>query len=490
MGRRLLLLKHLLDVIFNYKMLKVIDLEKAKISQAKEIFELKNIVKKLERKKNSRTSGLKRLWKLGLTTRVESYEDKESLDNDLDGDEVIVDVTAGENVEQSTKVAKNEISTADLVTTAKDVEVTSATTTLQIYKDYTAKDKGKGILVEPEKPLKKKDQIAIDEEVARKLEVQLKAEIEKEERIERDKDEANIAVVEHWDEVQAKIDADIELAQKLQTKEQEQLTDAEKARLFMEFLEKRKKFFIRKREIENRNRPPTEAQQRNLMSTHLNNMYGWKLKYLKKKSFDEIQKLFDSAMKKVNTFVDMNTEMVEERQMLEKEDDSAELKRCLEIVPEDDDDDVTIEATPLSFKPPTMVDYKIYKEGKKSYFKIIKADGNSQSYLTFRKMFKNFNRDDLEVLWSIVKERFKKTKPLDDMDNLLFQTLKTMFEHHVKENIWKYQQGSVKVLHWKLFDSCGVHYITTKNMVYYLLVEKMYPFTKNILHQMWNYVRL
>nr|GEX38704.1 hypothetical protein [Tanacetum cinerariifolium] len=28
------------------------------------------------------------------------------------------------------------------------------------------------------------------------------------------------------------------------------------------------------------------------------------------------------------------------------------------------------------------------------------------------------------------------------------------------------------------------------NMVYYLLVEKMYPFTRNILHQMWNDVSL
>nr|GEU79410.1 uncharacterized mitochondrial protein AtMg00810-like [Tanacetum cinerariifolium] len=48
------------------------------------------------------------------------------------------------------------------------------------------------------------------------------------------------------------------------------------------------------------------------------------------------------------------------RQRLEKEDDSAELKRCLEIVPKDDDD-VTIEATPLSCKSPTIVNYKIYK---------------------------------------------------------------------------------------------------------------------------------
>nr|GEX09988.1 hypothetical protein [Tanacetum cinerariifolium] len=85
------------------------------------------------------------------------------------------------------------------------------------------------------------------------------------------------------------------------------------------------------------------------------------------------------------------------RQRLENEDDSTELQRCLEIVLEDDDD-VTIEATPLSSKSPTTVDYKIYNERKKSYFRIIRADGNLQNYLTFGKMFKNFNREDLEVL--------------------------------------------------------------------------------------------
>nr|GEV66977.1 hypothetical protein [Tanacetum cinerariifolium] len=105
-------------------------------------------------------------------------------------------------------------------------------------------------------------------------------------------------------------------------------------------------------------------------------------------------------------------------------------------------------------------------------------------------MFKNFNREDLEVLRSILMERFKKTKSVDDMENLLFQTLNTMFEPHVKDIIWKYQQGAVKVSNWKLFDSFGEYYVTTKNIMYYLLVEKMYPFTNNVLHQLWSDVRL
>nr|GEW46483.1 hypothetical protein [Tanacetum cinerariifolium] len=103
------------------------------------------------------------------------------------------------------------------------------------------------------------------------------------------------------------------------------------------------------------------------------------------------------------------------------------------IVP-DDEDWVLIEATPLSSRSPTIIDYKIHKEGKKTYFKITRADSNSQVYQTFKKMFKNFNREDLEVMWAIVKDRFKKEKPVDDMDNILFRTLKTMFEHHVEDD--------------------------------------------------------
>nr|GEU68192.1 hypothetical protein [Tanacetum cinerariifolium] len=199
------------------------------------------------------------------------------------------------------------------------------------------------------------------------------------------------------------------------------------------------------------------------MCTYLKNMANYKHNQLKNKSFKEIHVLFNNTMKWIEAFVPIDTELVKgkdkavegskkakegsskrarssleqedaKRQRLKEENNFVELKRCLEIIPKDDDD-VTTEATPISSKSPTIVDYKIYKEGKKIYFKIIKADGNSQSYLTFGKMFKNFNIEDLEVLWSIVKARFKKTKPIDDMDNLLFQTLKTMFEHHVEDNI-------------------------------------------------------
>nr|GEV24821.1 hypothetical protein [Tanacetum cinerariifolium] len=153
--------------------------------------------------------------------------------NDLDGDEVIVDATASEEVKHSTKVAEKKVSTADLVntvgevvTTAEDIEVTTAATTPQISKDELtlaqtlieikaakpkergAKDKGKEIMVESEKPLKKKDQIAFNEEVARKLKDEMKAEMKEDERTARKKDEANIAMKKLDKQAEAEVDND------------------------------------------------------------------------------------------------------------------------------------------------------------------------------------------------------------------------------------------------------------------------------------------
>ncbi|GJT06868.1 hypothetical protein Tco_0841330 [Tanacetum coccineum] len=81
--------------------------------------------------------------------------------------------------------------------------------------------------------------------------------------------------------------------------------------MFQTILEKRIKFFASKRVEEKRNKPPTKAQQRSIMTTYLKNMAGWKPKDLKTKSFANVQELFEKEMKRVNTFVDFRTELVE-----------------------------------------------------------------------------------------------------------------------------------------------------------------------------------
>ncbi|GJV07892.1 hypothetical protein Tco_1345548 [Tanacetum coccineum] len=497
-GKDRLKLKELMELCTNLQT-RVLDLKTTKTTQSNDIASLKRRFKKLERRNKSRTHRLKRLY-IGRIADIDASEDIYLVNvqtdedmfgvNELDGDEVIIESVDVVNTAEEKRSVVEEVTTVTIpvsavtttttTTTITDVEITlgqapaelksakpkakgvviqepeqdtttttptltTTTVATTIIADSTRpkakgiflhekeqaptpivssqqpshvkvqdKSKGKMVELEPVKKMSKKDLLRLDEEHAFKLQAK-----KEEERLAREKaqqvNEANIA----WDYVQAKIEVDYQLAQRLQAQEQEELSDLEKARLFVQFLEQRRKHFAAKRVEEKRNRPPTRAQQ----------------------------------------------------------------------VP-DDGDDLTIDASPLSTKSPTIVDYKIFKEGKKSYFQIIREYGNSHMYLTFGKMLKNFYKEDLEVLWSTVKVRFKKTKPVNYMDNFLLLNLKTMFEHHVEDNVWKNQQGLVKVLNWKLYDSCGVHCETMQSMLFYLLVEKMYPHTNHTLHQMFNDVKL
>ncbi|GKD53868.1 hypothetical protein Tco_1287255, partial [Tanacetum coccineum] len=110
---------------------------------------------------------------------------------------------------------------------------TTTTPTTIIFVPKPPPDKGKGIMIkEPMvkqvKPMKMLEQMMLDEEPAFKL--QAEEEDEEEERLAREKaqqiEEVNIA----WDDIQAKIKANYQLAQRLQAQEQEELTDEEKAR--------------------------------------------------------------------------------------------------------------------------------------------------------------------------------------------------------------------------------------------------------------------
>nr|GEZ41529.1 hypothetical protein [Tanacetum cinerariifolium] len=87
------------------------------------------------------------------------------------------------------------------------------------------------------------------------------------------------------------------------------------------------------------------------------------------------------------------------------DEDTEELKTHLQIVP-NDEDDVSTEATPLDLKV-HAVDNQIHHEHNKPFYKIIRADGTHQLFLSFITLLRNFDREDLEMLWKLVQERFR-----------------------------------------------------------------------------------
>ncbi|GKF85159.1 hypothetical protein Tco_0250057, partial [Tanacetum coccineum] len=91
-------------------------------------------------------------------------------------------------------------------------------------------------MVEPEKPKKKKDQIEYDADVAQRLQEELDEEARLER--EREKEASKDANITEWDDVQAIMDANYELAAKLQAKEQGDISIEERSKLFMELMNK------------------------------------------------------------------------------------------------------------------------------------------------------------------------------------------------------------------------------------------------------------
>ncbi|GKC11704.1 putative ribonuclease H-like domain-containing protein [Tanacetum coccineum] len=84
-----------------------------------------------------------------------------------------------------------------------------------------------------------------------------------------------------------------------------------------------------------------------------------------------------------------------------------------------DEEEVAVDAIPLATKPPSIVDFKILKEGKTSYFQIIRADGSSKRYSAFIHMLRSFDREDLETLWKLVKAKHGYTRPKEDYERVL-----------------------------------------------------------------------
>ncbi|GKA11238.1 hypothetical protein Tco_0690671 [Tanacetum coccineum] len=330
-------------------------------------------------------------------------------------------------------------------------------------------------MVEEPKKMQKKDQVLFDIQEA----LRLQAQFDKKDRIAREKEEANAALIAQWNDIQDKVETDYEIAQRLQTEEQEELTIEEKYKLFQQLLEKRRKLFEAKGVEEKRNKPPTKAQQRSIMTTYLKNMARWRPKDLKNKSFTEVQKLFDKAMKRVNTFVDMDTELVggsdgrdegsetrveeisskragdelkQERIKKQKTDDDQEeaaMKKHMEIVL--DEEEVVVDDIPLATKPPII----------------------------------NIGREDLETLWKLVKAKHRNTRPEEGYERVLWGDLKEMFEPDVESEVWKNLQGH-KVTFWKLFSSCGVRFVRFQNLHIFMLVEKKYPLTPATITDMLN----
>nr|GEV36666.1 hypothetical protein [Tanacetum cinerariifolium] len=281
-------------------------------------------------------------------------------------------------------------------------------------------------------------------EVARRLKAQLQAEFEEEERVARQREEeANLIL---RDNTQAMMDADYELAQRLQAKEHEELTIKERLKLFVELMDKRKKHFAKLKAEEIRRKPPAKAQIRSQMCTYLKNMANYKHSQLKNRSFKEILILFDNTIKWINSFAPTDLEV------LEDSGKKAERSR--------------IEA--ISKKRTKELDQESSKRKKTSEsLKLAKEPIDNEA--------DKLSQEELQQIMIIVLVQGMNVEALQTKDLIIDCEIYTKGT----EKYWKIiRDGN----HTELYDSCGVHHVSIeKEIDIYMLVEKEYPLSRGTL---------
>nr|GEV66073.1 hypothetical protein [Tanacetum cinerariifolium] len=326
-------------------------------------------------------------------------------------------------------------------------------TTLQPLPTIDPKDKGKGIIqeFEPMKKTKKKDQDQIKRDVEVALKIQ--AHLNEEAKIERERQEkaSNTALAKMYDEVQAHIDADHELAVRLTLEKQEKYTVEERSKLLAEFFERRKKQLAKERAEAIRSKLPTKTRN--------------------KRAAGSISKHKSPKNQKVND--------------QDSEDSDKEHRKCLKVVP---DNDKAIDYENLDVKS-LIVDCESQvlgtnEAGDVHVYKLTRLDGSYRHFLTFSRTLEVLDRQDVLDLHKIIMKRFP-ANDLEGYDLILWEDLKTLVESSEDDEIWRNQQDW-KLLSWKLYETCGARtlMLDDSSVSINMFVEKRHPLTKEILENM------
>nr|GEV55392.1 reverse transcriptase domain-containing protein [Tanacetum cinerariifolium] len=368
-------------------------LEEAKTTQDKVITRLKLKVQRLEKKRKARTSQpmKRRLFK----GRVETSTDKSlgegaSKQGRNDDQTEELNLTNRANTEiRSEKAKEKGFSFRDV---EEPPRLTRSTTILQPLPIIDPKDK----------------------------------ELDRAQKERQKQEEATIsALTEEFDEIQARMDADHELTVRMTHKEQEIYTIEERARLLVEYFERRKKQLAAERAEAIRNKPPIRTQVRNKMITYLKHMDDFvpmDSKKEEKKSVEpeskdkkgkRIKRVADSApkqksSKKQKMMQEQESAKSNEEESADYEQENKELRIWLTVVL---DEEETADLEILSTKYP-IVNWESQMLGNvdmedKHVYKIIIANRNTSYHKSLSSMLRKFDRQDMVDLHRLVMKRFE-----------------------------------------------------------------------------------
>ncbi|GJW64727.1 hypothetical protein Tco_0116611 [Tanacetum coccineum] len=340
-------------------------------------------------------------------------------------------------------------------------------------------------------------QIKKDAEIALKVQ----AELDEEARLERQGQEhASLNYIANlYDEVQARIDADHELAVRWTQKEQEKYTVDERAKLVAEYFKNRKNQLAEERAvlyIKEQERivdfVPIGSERDEGMIEKMNN---------KAAGVHEEKVLEEPDSTKVEVKQEGNKESTRKRpgrrlkmkvtkkSRMQKTDSDLEeeehLKTFLKQVP-DKEGIIDYEVLEKRFSIISWESkfYHLDRHGAECiYYRIFRSDESSRWIKTFSEMVTMFDRLDLEDLYNLVMHRFESSTP-EGVDLVLWGDLKTIFDANAEDDIWKNQEEWI-LRSWNFYENCGVHTLILEDGTkIHMLAERKYPLTKETLERM------
>ncbi|GJT65541.1 hypothetical protein Tco_1017021 [Tanacetum coccineum] len=389
---------------------------------------------------------------------------------------------------------------------------TRSVLTLKPLPKIDPKDKGKKVLEEEaesdaesegvDEAERKFDQLAKDEEIARKVQEDWEAEEEMKKLAEEEATKA--ALIQDFDDIQARIEVDRLLAARLQEEERETFTVEERAKFLYDTIAAQRRFFAQQRDAAIRSRPPIRTQLRNQMMTYLKHVGGKKHADLKNKNFEEIQVMYKKVKRSNKNFIAIGS-AEDERQIKEMNEESKDpkkkrlKKRVVNETPREEDtakvpaeQEVTEQGT---------------KKRKSGHVKMIarkrpRPQPDDDCDDEHRKCLRIVTFDsiiDSEIMEtkSFVSKLHKVSSP--DGDYLVVYRanghfrafnylIEIMMESSTEENdqgdFWNNQQ-EWEIVRWRLYEACGVCILELKDgTVIYMLVERRYPLSKELLQRM------
>ncbi|GJV23100.1 hypothetical protein Tco_1375795 [Tanacetum coccineum] len=304
---------------------------------------------------------------------------------------------------------------------------------------------------------KKFKQLARDEEVARKVQEDWEAVEEVKKLAEEEATKA--AFSNEYDFIQARLNADKILAEKLQEEEREMYTIEQRAKLLHDTIAAQRRFLTQQRSEAIRNKPPSRNQLRNQMMTYLKHVGGKTLLLL--------------DLLRMRDIKEMNEQVADASKKRVKKDDSIK-------------GEIKGEEGTRKRKLDKEVDYEILDkkypiiEWRSEYLTTKPQYDETEE---IRRLLSILDRDDICAIYQLVMNKYQDETP-EGFDKILWGDLLIMFNQSGNDEFWNAQQNW-KIVSWKLHSSSGIHTIMTdEGIVIHMLVRDIGSFKKEVLLQL------